>query len=293
MSWKLLGTSLVIVTLGLLVGCSGSSVPPVTYTTTELKYKLIDEFGEPFYCNPYEFPIGRPGQEEQDAIAQFPIIMSQPEEFTAITERLGLAGTTDFTTEDKVLIFREYLKLNNAITLTSADDKYDFGLRVGENQGEQIQGTITAGGAINVTKRESVFNTCPICLPAGTLIDTPDGLIPVEQLRTGMPVWTVDETGQRMASTIVKTAFTLVPDMFQLVKISLDDGRIVTASPGHPAADCRALGDFKVGDILDGSKITAVELVTYSNDATYDILPSGPTGLYWANGVLLGSTIGR
>lgn len=33
------------------------------------------------------------------------------------------------------------------------------------------------------------------------------------------------------------------------------------------------------------------ELVSYSNGYTYDVLPSGDTGLYWANGILIGSTL--
>jgi hypothetical protein len=31
----------------------------------------------------------------------------------------------------------------------------------------------------------------------------------------------------------------------------------------------------------------------YGSRTTYDILPSGPTGAYWADGVALGSTIPR
>jgi hypothetical protein len=34
-----------------------------------------------------------------------------------------------------------------------------------------------------------------------------------------------------------------------------------------------------------------VENVIYNTGATYDLLPSGETGLYWANGVLLKSTL--
>jgi len=29
----------------------------------------------------------------------------------------------------------------------------------------------------------------------------------------------------------------------------------------------------------------------YAAEATFDLLPSGPTGMYWANGVLLRSTL--
>ena len=77
---------------------------------------------------------------------------------------------------------------------------------------------------------------------------------------------------------------------FQVVRITLNDGRSVTASPGHPSAEGQMLGDYRVGDTLDGATVTAVEHVNY-NGATYDILPAGATALYWANGVLLRSTL--
>jgi len=31
--------------------------------------------------------------------------------------------------------------------------------------------------------------------------------------------------------------------------------------------------------------------VAYSGDRTYDLLPAGPTGFYWAGGILLSSTL--
>ena len=37
--------------------------------------------------------------------------------------------------------------------------------------------------------------------------------------------------------------------------------------------------------------MTSVGRVRYDGGATFDILPAGATGLYWANGVLLGSTL--
>ena len=45
------------------------------------------------------------------------------------------------------------------------------------------------------------------------------------------------------------------------------------------------------GDRLDGATIVAVLPVHLSDGGTYDLLPSGPTGDYWAGGVLLGSTL--
>lgn len=46
-----------------------------------------------------------------------------------------------------------------------------------------------------------------------------------------------------------------------------------------------------MGDVLDGALVATVEYVPYNSGATYDLLPSGSTGLYWANGILLKSTL--
>ena len=76
-----------------------------------------------------------------------------------------------------------------------------------------------------------------------------------------------------------------------MVHLVLADGRELLVSPGHPAADGRRAGDLKVGDSLDGSTVARWELVPYAGDRTYDLLPGGPTGHYWANGILLASTL--
>jgi hypothetical protein len=76
-----------------------------------------------------------------------------------------------------------------------------------------------------------------------------------------------------------------------MVSLRLADGRTLLASPGHRTADGRQLGDLAVGQALDGSTISHWELVPYAGDRTYDLLPSGPTGTYWADGILLSSTL--
>jgi hypothetical protein len=101
----------------------------------------------------------------------------------------------------------------------------------------------------------------------------------------------MDKSGNRVAVVIIQTVATPVPASFMVVRITLEDGRTVSASPGHPSAAEKALGDYKVGDILDGSQVVATELVAYTGGSTYDILPDGGTGLYWANGILLLSTL--
>ncbi len=281
---------LLLITLsGLVVSCSRTTTPPVTYSVPQLKYLLIDHFGGVFYCDPDLYPIARPGVEEQNAIEQFPAIYADQAEFTAIIQHLNLPNQSDYTLEQKVAIYREYKKLTLSIILLGTGP-YSFDMRVGENNGYRYQGTITSSGNIKVTSKENSFNTCPICLPAGTLIGTPDGRVAVENITPGMTVWTVDLSGNRVIALVLKTSKTPVMP-FLMVEITLADGRTITASPGHPSAAGIALGSYKTGETLDGSIIAALNNVLYNGSATYDILPSGETGQYWANGILLASTL--
>jgi hypothetical protein len=43
--------------------------------------------------------------------------------------------------------------------------------------------------------------------------------------------------------------------------------------------------------MLDGALIISITSEPYHADRTYDLLPAGSTGTYWADGVLLGSTL--
>jgi len=265
--------------------------PPVIYSIPELKYLLISNFDQVFYVDPDFYPVAQEGQEEKNALEQFPIISANAAEFSAILKHLGLPNKDEYTNEEKLLIYREHKKLTLAVEMTASGDTYHFILRVVEGQGERIKGTITRSGEIRVLKREPSFNTYPICLAKGTLIDTPSGSVPVEQFRKGMSVWTVDDSGKRIATTVVEVAVTSVPSSFQVVMVRLNDGRTLTASWGHPTVEGRALGNYQAGDTLDGALVITVEHVIYNGGATYDLLPTGSTGLYWANGILLKSTL--
>lgn len=291
MKWLLLLTTATVI---LAQGCQiQPTSTPAVYSLPQLKYRLISYFGvdDVFWCDPDFYPIGQPGQEEENAIKLFPTIRADEAEFTAILKYLSLSNKTEYTNEEKLLIYRQHKKLTYAVTVTASEDVYSFTLHVGEGQGYRYEGIITPSGTIRNLEREVSFNTCPICLVIGTLIDTPGGPVPVEQLGKGMVVWTVDDMGRRTTARVLETAATQVPASFQVVRVRLNDGRTVTASAGHPTAEGQALGDYQAGDTLDGALVVAVEHLAYDGGATYDILPSGTTGVYWANGVLLKSTI--
>jgi hypothetical protein len=260
-------------------------------SVTELKYKVLDKYPDFFFCDPDLYPIAR---DDETVLAQqnFPDLQANQEEFQAILSHNGLTGTTTFTDGQKVLIYKEHKKLN-AIHFELTGDKYQFQIQTGSDsqQGSVITGTIDSNGKISVLKKEQRFLTCPICLAAGTLIDTPRGAVRVENLRVGDSVWTMTESGQHMLATILKTGSVPVPASHQMIHVTLNDGRELWASPGHPTSDGRVLGNLKAGDILDGAQIIKLEGVPYGGTATFDILPSGATGFYWANGILMGSTL--
>jgi len=262
----------------------------VTYSLPELEYRLFAQY-DVFWCDPDFYPVARPGVEQANAVAQFPPIQSNETEFSAILNYLSLDRKDSYTDEEKLLIYRQHKKLAFAVQMNASGDAYDFILRVGDGQGWRYEGTITSSGKITINTQVVSFNTCPICLAKGTLIDTPSGMVPVEQLRQGMLVWTLDGSGKRVAASIIQTVATPVPQSFMVVKITLEDGRKISASQGHPSAERKALGDYRVGDILDGSRVVATERVDYSGGATYDILPAVGAGLYWANGILLMTTL--
>lgn len=288
MTRRLLAAVFLMMTLTLAVACT---TPNVIYSRYQLEYDLLARYPDFFWCDPDLYPVVREGEEVKNSLEQFPAIRANEAEFSAILERLGFSDKAVYTDKEILDIYREHKKLTYIIQMTPAAGDYNFVLRIGEGQGFRIEGTITQSGQIRETKRESTVNTCPICLIKGTIIDTPDGPLPVEQIRPGMPVWTMDGLGKRVASTVITTSTTPVPPSFPVVKVTLNDGRMVTVSPGHPSAEGRTLGDYQPGEILDGVMVAAIDTVIYDGGETYDLLPSGPTGRYWANGILLGSTL--
>jgi len=115
--------------------------------------------------------------------------------------------------------------------------------------------------------------------------------VPVKDLRQGMEVWTADASGARRVAVIAETVKRPVPLDHPMIHLVLDDGRELFAAAGRPLSDGRLLGALSAGDRVDGGRVIKADRVVYKEAATYDILPSGDTGLYWANGVLLKSTL--
>jgi hypothetical protein len=275
----------------LLAGCV-TPLPTSTrvFTLPELKYRLFAEF-DVFWVNPHLWPIVREEQEQQEALQRYPDIRADDAEFQAILSYLSLSNKDSYTNEEKLLIFRQHQKLSLAVEMAASDGGYAFVLREGEGEGWRYEGTISTAGEIKVAKKEPSFNTYPICLARGTLIDTPSGQVPVESLLPGMAVWSADASGRNITVPILKTSRTGVPRDFEVMTLLLADGRSVSASPRHPSAEGTALGEYRLGDKLDGSMVSSIAFSPYLEEYTFDLLPAGETACYRANGILLRSTL--
>ncbi len=258
---------------------------------SELKFHVLAAYPNLFFCDPDFYPVARDNEADL-AVQHFPELQANQEEFQAILKHNRLAGATAFSADQKLLIYRDHKQLA-AIGFVLTGQQYQFQLRTSDSKGsgQLITGLIDGQGAISAQQSQPTIATCPICLAAQTQIDTPRGAVVVVDLRAGDLVWTVYAAGARVAAPIQQTVRVPVPAAHQMVHLTLDDGRQLWASPGHPTSDGRSLGNLAPGDRLDGARVTAAERVSYGQPATYDLLPAGPTGFYWANGILIGSTL--
>ena len=296
-----------LATFVLLGGCqwvgwlpaSSSSPSPggEPLTEVEAKYALLAELGNLWYCDPDFYPIAFE-DEQAAALRNWAEVTADASDLEAILQHLGWRSDRDLTDADKLTIYREW-KVLRAMTLqASGGSSWQFDLFTLDGQaaeaGHRTVGTITNGGRIEVALREpSTGPACPICLSRSTLIDTPNGRVPVERLRVGDVVWTIDPDGRRVAAPIEAIGSTRVPATHRVVHFVLADGREVWVSPGHPTVDGRTIGTLGPGDELDGGRVVSAQLVAYGGGATFDLLPAGSRGAYWANGILLGSSLAR
>jgi hypothetical protein len=282
----------------LAIACGSATPAPAPVGSplgvTQLKFAVIDAVGAPVYCDPDFYPLAREGGEQASAIAKYPVIRADSEVYATIVAHEHLPSG-DLTDAEKLVLYRAW-KLLNALTLTQSGSDYSFQYRVLSKTGTasylMVSGMVRVDGVLTVSSRTPTgAPPCPICLAAATLISTPTGNVRVTEIKPGMIVWTAGADGTRIAAPVLEVGNIQVPAGHLMVHLVLADGRELLASPGHRAADGRQLGLLARGDSLDGSTITTWELVPYAGDRTYDLLPGGPTGSYWADGILLSSTL--
>lgn len=295
---------LLVLLVALLAAACGPGIPAASPTpaaplpVAELKYRVMDAGGRIEFCDRDFYPVAR--NDERDLAQQHSAeIQADPDTYAALVKRVGT---------DALAVYREWKALSALVftpgsfggpaTPQTATFSYRSGGTPGsatpapKQNGTQIEGSVDLSGKVDITRRTPVGPlNCPICLARGTRIATPAGEVAVEDLHLGDVVWTADADGIRVTAPIIAIGSTSVPATHEVVRLVLADGRTLRASPGHPAADGRNLGDLHTGDVVDGTRIVSAERERYAGGATFDILPASATGIYWANGIALGSTL--
>lgn len=138
--------------------------------------------------------------------------------------------------------------------------------------------------------RGILITTCR-CLPAETTISTPNGPVPVSVLRVGDEILTQTLAGEVEIQPIMQVNKVPVRPDHKILKIGLEDGRVLRLTPEHPATNGEPLNKWQIGEELDGSKIIHREIAHFTGSETWDILPAGETGIYQAGGIWIGSTL--
>jgi hypothetical protein len=279
-----------------------TTAAPTPSGPTGLKYLLLGKYAANnnlLYCDRDKFPLElAPEEEQRRAEAKLPEIQADQEKYQSILGNVGLNGTATLSPEQALLVYRESKRLD-AIQMEPEGSGYRFAINAGnqadmtEGAGTKYSGLIDGSGNVTGEKKEPVNVQCPICLSGDTLISTPSGPVRVRDMIQGMPVWTLDKRGNRVEARVIKTVKRVVAVPYEMVRLALDDGRELYAASRHPLMGGTFLGMLEAGGTLDNARIISVERVSYAGaeGATYDILPSGETGFYWANGIPLASTL--
>jgi hypothetical protein len=297
----------VSILVGLLAGCAGaaSGSPSPSARGSPLieaaaKEALLVRFGPLVYCDPDYYPVAR-ADEATAATEHLDDMRADTAAWNAIAAHLGFHPSSAPSGDGLLAAYREW-KMLRGLALTTSNNGWGFDTRFGGTGPDastspsitHVVGTITADGTIHIDSQEpSGPPPCPICLAQGTRIAAPGGEVAVESLQPGDPVWTLDHLGRRVAAVVYQIGSMPVPAGHEVLHLVLTDGRSVLVSPGHPLPDGRPVATLRPGDAFDGSVVASADRMPYDGGRTFDLLPTGGTGVYWANGIELGSTLFR
>lgn len=151
-------------------------------------------------------------------------------------------------------------------------------------------------GPATLSCSDPIDGTCPkgcpecACAAPDTPIATPSGEVPIAELRMGDLVYSQDAHG--IVVVPIRQVNRTPVLGHTVLEITLRGERSLQISPDHPDAEGLPLGRLAPGSWHQGVHIQSVRTVPYQGSMTYDVLPAGETGVYFAAGLPIGSTLG-
>src|SRR5258705_1930648 len=135
-----------------------------------------------------------------------PQVKADSDVYAAIVAHEQLPSS-DLTDAQKLVAYRAW-KLLRVVVVTPSGNDYTFQLRVQSKTGsaayEMVIGAVRVDGVVSISSRAATgAPNCPICLASTALIATPNGPVPVTEVRVGTIVWTQAGRGSRLDAPLV------------------------------------------------------------------------------------------
>ncbi len=140
------------------------SATPPTYSAADLEYRLFAQVGQPFWCDPDLYPLGRRVADADVRSRVDAMRATDPSAYAAVLRHLSL-GADPQTPDQERAVYQE-LKRLRAVSLAPSGGAwtFDYTIEPGGQAGAatRVQGTISGSGAITVRSRAPAFASCPI-----------------------------------------------------------------------------------------------------------------------------------
>jgi len=145
--------------------------------------------------------------------------------------------------------------LCRALTGAAMLGAYQGQMDIWANPERSINDKMAASGLELVLAIFAAKGASITCFPAGTMVHTSNGLLPIEEIPAGTNVWTVNEqTGDRELKPILETHRRTTLNM---MIVELDNGTLLEATPEHPFM---VNGEWiEIKDLETGTELEKIE----------------------------------
>lgn len=149
----------------LAVACGSTSAnDDVPLNIDQLKFKVMDEVGQPAFCDPDLYPVARAGGEQAGAESAYPQIRADSQLYDAIVAHEGLpARPSALDDAEKLALYRAYKKTRALDLKPNSSGAYAYDYTV-DPSFVHVVGTVTGDGRLVVitSHTQGTRPNCPV-----------------------------------------------------------------------------------------------------------------------------------